>query len=324
MRMQSQPTLLTRGQHTNIVARVRAVPCSGVGGGARTGQGPSGSLLMCVANVSEGRDPSVVGRLAETCGECLLDVHSDAHHNRCVLTLAGQPDVLLAAVRELASATVDLLDLASHSGVHPTFGVLDVVPWVALEGWPLHDAEESAPSAGAARSVRDAFAAWAARELRLPVFLYGPERALPDVRRWAWKQVGPDLGPPAPHPTAGSVAVGSRPLMVAYNMWMAEEVGPHQAKAIASALRSPEVRALAFPVGTSYQVSCNLVRPLQKGPAEVWDEVARFAPITRGEVVGLVPWAVLEATPEGRWAEVGLSPDLTIEARLSATGPSTT
>lgn len=280
---------------------------------------PGQSLLLCVVNVSEGRDPAVVAQLAEACGECLLDVHSDAHHNRSVLTLAGQLDVLAAAARALARATVGLLDLGPHRGVHPRLGVLDVVPWVALEGWPLHDVEQGGPADGMARSARDAFAAWAARELRLPVFLYGPERDLPDVRRRAWKQLTPDLGPPEPHPTAGSVAVGSRPLMVAYNMWMPEEVGEQQAKAIARGLRCPEVRALAFPVGGSYQVSCNLVRPLQKGPAEVWDEVARVAPIARGEVVGLVPRAVLDATPEARWAEVGLSPHLTIEGRLLAT-----
>jgi glutamate formiminotransferase len=273
-------------------------------------------LLECVANVSEGRDPAVLAALAEACGKRLLDVHSDAYHNRSVFTLAGPPNELEAAVHDLARCAVRLLDLRLHDGVHPRFGVLDVVPWVALEGWPLRDASPGGLWESAARGARDAFAAWVATELALPAFLYGPERGLPEVRRGAWGQFAPDFGPPAPHYTAGSVAVGWRPLMVAYNLWMAEGVSREQAKAIARRLRSAEVRSLAFHVGASYQVSCNLLRPLERGPAEVWDEVARSADIARAEVVGLVPQALLDATPERRWLELGLCRDLTIEERL--------
>ena len=273
-------------------------------------------LLECVANVSEGRDPGVLATLAEACGKCLLDVHSDAYHNRSVLTLAGPPNELVPAVHDLARCAVRHLDLRLHDGVHPRFGVLDVVPWVALEGWPLRDASPGGLLESAARGARDAFAAWVATELALPAFLYGPERGLPEVRRGAWAQLPPDFGPAAPHHTAGSVAVGWRPLMVAYNLWMAEGVGKEQARAIARRLRSGEVRSLAFNVGASYQVSCNLLRPLERGPAEVWDEVARSAGIARAEVVGLVPQALFDATPETRRSELGLYPGLTIEERL--------
>lgn len=278
----------------------------------RLGEG----LVECVVNVSEGRDLGVVARLAEAGGKCLLDVHSDGYHNRCVLTLAGAPPELMGAVKDLARCAVSLLDLRSHTGVHPRFGVLDVVPWVALEGWPLRDASPGGPWSTLACAARDGFAAWAAQELALPAFLYGPERDLPEVRRRAWKSLSPDFGPPEPHPTAGSVAVGWRPLMVAYNLWMAEEVDKDQARALASRLRSREVRSLAFRVGAGYQVSCNLLRPLEKGPAEVWDEVARFGRVARAEVVGLVPRALLDATEPSRWAELGLCPGLSIEERL--------
>lgn len=311
--------LLNAGANVNIVAPVRAAPRGGLGAGpAQSGPVADDGLLECVANVSEGRDPAVLAALAEACGKCLLDVHSDADHNRSVLTLAGPPSELVPAVHDLARCAVRLLDLRLHDGVHPRFGVLDVVPWVGLEGWPLRDASPGGPWEGAARGARDTFAAWAATELGLPAFLYGPERGLPEVRRGAWGQLAPDLGPPAPHLTAGSVAVGWRPLMVAYNLWMVEGVGREQAMAIARRLRSGEVRSLAFHVGASYQVSCNLLRPLERGPAEVWDEVARCADIARAEVVGLVPQALLDVTPEVRWSKLGLRPDLAIEERLVA------
>jgi glutamate formiminotransferase len=270
-------------------------------------------LLECVVNVSEGCDRAALAALSAAAGSCLLDLHNDCGHHRSVFTLAGGQGAVMSAVQDLAREAVKLLDLGNHVGAHPRFGVLDVVPWVALEGWPLMDAE----GAGAQRGIkaRDAFAQWAASELGLPVFLYGPGRTLPEVRRYAWGPLSPDLGPPEPHPTAGSVAVGARGLMVAYNLWL-EDADLAKARAIATVLRSAEVRALAFALGERVQVSCNLVRPLVVGPAQIWDSVASMAPVANAELVGLVPQSVLAATPKSRWRELDLAGERTIEERL--------
>jgi glutamate formiminotransferase len=270
-------------------------------------------LLECVVNLSEGCDLAALAALSAAAGRCLLDRHSDCAHHRSVFTLAGGESAVLNAVRELVRAAVKLLDLRGHVGAHPRFGVVDVVPWVALEGWPLKDAQ--GPGAERALKARDAFALWAARDLGLPAFLYGPGRSLPEVRREAWRTVLPDFGPREPHPTAGSVAVGARGLMVAYNLWL-EEPDLAKARAVAAALRSAEVRALAFALGERVQVSCNLVQPLVVGPAQVWDAVASIAPVATAELVGLVPHAVLAATPKWRWEELDLAVERTIEERL--------
>jgi glutamate formiminotransferase len=270
-------------------------------------------LLECVVNLSEGCDLAALAALSAAAGRCLLDRHSDCAHHRSVFTLAGGESAVLNAVRELVRAAVKLLDLRGHIGAHPRFGVVDVVPWVALEGWPLKDAQ--GPGAERALKARDAFALWAARDLGLPAFLYGPGRSLPEVRREAWRTVLPDFGPREPHPTAGSVAVGARGLMVAYNLWL-EEPDLAKARAVAAALRSAEVRALAFALGERVQVSCNLVQPLVVGPAQVWDAVASIAPVATAELVGLVPHAVLAATPKWRWEELDLAVERTIEERL--------
>jgi glutamate formiminotransferase len=277
-------------------------------------------VLECAVNVSEGRDKGLLRLLADSCRGALADLHSDADHNRSVFTLVGPPREVEQAAHRLARAAVGSLDLRRHSGVHPRFGVLDVVPWVGLEGWPLRDAAEGSAMARAAERARRSFASWAAAELGLPVFLYGPERSLPELRRRAWKDLVPDLGPSAPHPTAGSVAVGLRPLLVAYNLWMRVDVTEAVAKSLAAGLRSPDVRALALRVGGRYQVSCNLIAPFATGPASVYDRVARLAPVERAEVVGLVPQGVLASVPEDRWPELGLSEGLTIESRLSRRG----
>jgi len=260
-------------------------------------------VLECVINVSEGRDVSLLDAIAAAAGGCLLDVHRDADHHRAVLTLAG--DGVEAAARSVARTAVETLDLRAHTGVHPRIGVLDVVPFVPLDGTGLD----------AAIAARDGFAAWAGTELALPCFLYGPERTLPDVRRGAFRAIAPDFGPPAPHPTAGACAVGARPVLVAYNLWLAA-ADLATAKAVAASVRSPAVRALGLAVGDGVQVSCNLIAPADVGPAEIYDQVAATVVIERAELVGLLPKAVLLDIPRARWPALDLAEDRTIEARV--------
>jgi len=258
-------------------------------------------VLECVLNLSEGRRVGVVAGLAATAGDDLLDVHSDPDHNRSVLTLVGTD-----APRAVARAAVERLDLRTHRGVHPRIGVVDVVPFVALSGSTAADALRA----------RDDFAAWIATELGVPAFLYGPERSLPDVRRGAFGDLRPDHGPSEPHPTAGAVAVGARPVLVAWNLWLADG-DLATARSIATELRGPDVRALGLQVGDDVQVSMNLVNPLRTGPAEVYDRVAARARIRRAELVGLLTDEVLRSVPSTRWDELDLGPDRTVESRVA-------
>ncbi|MFI5041457.1 MAG: hypothetical protein ACHQNA_06360, partial [Acidimicrobiales bacterium] len=196
---------------------------------------------------------------------------------------------------------------------HPRFGVLDVVPWVDLD-------DPGAPATARSLAIRDRFAAWVGAELALPAFVYGPERPLPDVRRTAWRSLPPDAGPPAPHPSAGAVAVGARGVLIAYNLWLATADGG-QARRIAAAVRRPGLRTLGLVVGDRAQVSCNLVDPLHLGPAQAYDVIRDEAAksgttVTGAELVGLVPEAVLAAITPRRWSELDLGPERTIEARL--------
>ncbi len=257
-----------------------------------------------VLNVSEGRRRPVLDTLAGAAGPGLLDAHSDPHHHRSVLTVVGED-----AARAVARAAVAAIDLRRHAGVHPRLGALDVAPFVPLGDQTLAEAA----------AARDRFARWLGAELRVPTFLYGPERTLPDVRRAAFRELAPDAGPIRPHPTAGACAVGARPPLVAYNVWLAD-ADPARARAVARAVRDPAVRALGLRVGARAQVSMNLVEPATVGPAEAYDRVAALAPVAGAELVGLVPQAVLDAVPPERWAALDLAADRTIEARLAAAG----
>lgn len=257
-------------------------------------------MIECVPNVSEGRRSAVVAELAALAGRDLLDVHTDPDHHRSVLTLAG-----VTAVRAVARRAVEVLDLRTHHGVHPRLGVVDVVPFVALDGSTAHEAQRA----------RDDFADFASGELGVPVFLYGPERTLPDIRRQAWTDLTPDLGPDAPHPTAGAMCVGVREVLVAYNVWLAE-ADLVAARTIARSLRGPAVRALGLAVGNRVQVSMNLVHPDEVGPAQAYDAVAAQADVAGAELVGLLPARVLQRIDPARWDALDLAAERTIEWRL--------
>ena len=100
-------------------------------------------MLECGINVSEGRRREILDALARTAGS-VLDVHADADHNRAVFTLAGDATNVEEAARRLASGAAASLDLASHEGVHPRLGVVDVVPFVALGSTTRADARDAA------------------------------------------------------------------------------------------------------------------------------------------------------------------------------------
>jgi glutamate formiminotransferase len=258
-------------------------------------------VLTCVVNISEGRDGALLAELDDACGGDLLDRHTDPHHHRSVFTLVGEE-----APRRLAAAAVACLDLSTHEGAHPRLGVVDVVPFVPQAGSSMDEAV----------AARDTFAGWAAAGLGVPCFLYGPERTLPDVRRRAWRDLGPDVGPAHPHPTAGAACVGARDVLVAYNVWLAAR-NVTLARAIAAQIRSPAVRALGLAVGDRAQVSMNLTRPDEVGPAQAYDLVAARAPVAGAELVGLLPGRVLDAIPPGRWSELDVATSRTLEARLA-------
>ena len=269
-----------------------------------------GALFECVINISEGENERLLRQLEHAAGESFVDRHSDPFHNRSVFTLINTALDLERDVCWLIRNAIDVLDLEFHEGVHPRFGVVDVVPFVAI------DPEDR----DRARELRDTVAQWLG-DLDIPVFLYGDERSLPEVRKGAFGSLSPDYGPSSPNPEVGAVAVGERPFLLAWNMYL-DGASHEQTRTLATQLRGDGVRTLALRVGAREQVSCNLIDPLRVGPAEVYDRLTALLPlgvrISECELVGLAPAEVLGAIPEERWAQLGLSEEKTIEFVLEA------
>jgi len=257
-------------------------------------------MLECVVNVSEGANEAVLTALRDATAADLLDVHSDSDHNRSVFTLVGTN-----AAKLLTATAVSHLSLPHHEGIHPRLGVVDVVPFVPLGDSTMDDAVRA----------RDEFAQWAATELSIPCFLYGPERTLPFIRKNAWSTLLPDVGPHTAHPTAGAICVGAREPLIAYNVWL-EGVSLQRTREIASLVRTEHIRTLGLQVGRFTQVSVNLVSPAIANPVDVVDAVKQHTAVHHCELVGLLPEEILRAIPQDRWEELDLAEDRTIESRL--------
>lgn len=257
-------------------------------------------MIECVINISEGQNPATLAKLSAVVANQLLDIHTDHDHHRSVYTLCGT-----YAPRLLATRAVELLNIHEHAGVHPRLGVVDVVPFVPVGNTTFKEAIHE----------RDAFAQWAASELGVPSFYYGPERTLPDIRRTAWTSLFPDVGPRIEHPTAGAMCVGVREVLVAYNIFLTDAT-METAREIVVNIRQPGLRALSFLVDGYAQISMNLTDIDAINVDTAYDIVAQYANIARAELVGLMPLSALTKIEPSRWRELDIGVDKTIEARF--------
>ena len=190
------------------------------------------ALIESVPNVSEGRRLDVVERMcqdiASVDGVYLLDRTSDASHNRSVLTIAGESEAVSEALERLVARAIREIDMDEHTGEHPRIGAVDVVPFVPLGETTLDECIELARRFG--KRIAERF--------ELPVYLYAAAATrsdrvkLADVRRGQYEglkaEIGnagrePDFGPARIHPSAGAVAVGARPFLIAYNINLESE-----------------------------------------------------------------------------------------------------
>ena len=293
-------------------------------------------LVECVPNFSEGRDAAVVGAIrdaiASVDGTVVLDVSSDPSHHRTVVTFVAPVDrAVEAAFRGMREAAARI-DLTTHRGEHPRIGATDVVPFVPLEGTTMEDCVALARSLGER----------VARELSIPVFLYEraatrPDREnLADVRRGEFEglrdDIGtrparvPDFGEPRVHPTAGATAIGARPFLVAYNVYLGGSENLPVAKEVAKALRHSSgglryVKGLGLEVDGQAQVSMNLV-DIDKTPMYRAFDMVRMEAEAHGvsptwsEIVGLVPERALFDTAARHLRLRGFTPAMVLEREV--------
>jgi len=294
-------------------------------------------LVECVPNFSEGRRPEIVAKIRDAIaavdGVAILDVSSDQSHNRTVVTFVAPVEHAVEAAFAGIRTARELIDLTHHTGEHPRMGATDVVPFIPLEGTTMEDCIVLARTLGER----------VGRDLEIPVFLY--ERAastparenLADVRRGEFEGIRdemsagaasrkPDFGPSKIHPTAGAVAIGARPFLVAYNVYLGPASNVPVAKAVAKAVRGSSgglryVKGLGLEVDGQAQVSMNLVDTEKTPLYRAFDMVkmeaeAQGVSPTWSEIVGLVPERALFETAARHIGLREFKPEMVLEHKV--------
>ena len=294
------------------------------------------TLVECVPNFSEGRDPAKVDAIVEAMkipGVYLLDREMDSDHNRSVITIAGEREAVLeAAIRGVGKAA-ELIDLNVHQGAHPRMGAADVVPFIPIDGVTLADCVAMAKQAAAE--------IW--KRYSVPVYLYEAAAAIPErqnleyIRRGQFEGIRadiatnparlPDFGEAALHATAGATVVGARKALIAYNIFL-NTADVDIAKRIAKAVRFSTgglrfVKGAGFLVRGQAQVSMNLTdfeqTPIHRVFEFVKREAARYGVVpVSSEIVGLIPKQALEQAAEWFLQIENFDTSLILENRLAS------
>jgi glutamate formiminotransferase / formiminotetrahydrofolate cyclodeaminase len=296
-------------------------------------------LIECVPNFSEGRDPAkvdaIVSTMSSVSGVYVLDREMDADHNRCVITLAGEPDSVAEAALRGVGKAMELIDLTKHTGAHPRVGATDVVPFIPIEGVTIEDCVALARRVG--------HEIWG--RYRIPVFFYEaaavrPSRVnLENIRRGQFEGLReemkhnhdrqPDVGEPKLHPTAGVTVVGARKFLIAYNVNLnTSDVGIANkiAKAIrfsSGGLRYVKSMGVELKARNLAQVSINLTdfeqTPMHRVYEMVKREAERYGAVPVGsEIVGLIPKKAIEMAADFFLQLENFSPAQVFENKLEA------
>ncbi|CCZ49269.1 glutamate formimidoyltransferase [Mediterranea massiliensis] len=293
-------------------------------------------IMECVPNFSEGRDlqkiDKIVAPFRARAGVKLLDYSNDEDHNRLVVTVVGEPEPLRDAVLEAIGVAVELIDLNHHQGQHPRMGAVDVVPFIPIRGVTMDDAITLSREVGEE----------AARRYGLPVFLYEKSATAPHRENLAairkgefegmaekihqpeWK---PDFGPAERHPTAGTVAIGARMPLVAYNINLSTpslEIAHDIAKKIrfiGGGLRYCKAMGVELKDRGITQVSINMTdytrTALYRAFELVRIEARRYGvSIVGSEIIGLVPMEALIDTASYYLGLENFSLRQVLEARI--------
>ncbi len=270
-------------------------------------------VLMCKANISEGRRKDALEAVAEAVravpGVTLADWSGDPDHNRAVYTLLGPPEAVLAGAKALTESALAQIDMTSHEGEHPRMGAVDVVPFIPLREMEAEEAVEVARAYGkwlGAKGVPVYYYEYAATRLEresLPKIRKGQYEVLPEkLADSAW---APDEGPAEFNPRSGATVVGARFPLVAFNVNLKTD-DLEMAQTIARAVRHINggyrfVRGMGFALEDKgmVQVSMNLVNyektPIHRVLETIRSEASRYGVQIAGtELIGSVPLGALE------------------------------
>lgn len=293
-------------------------------------------IVECVPNFSEGRDLEKIEQIVNCFrakeGVKLLDYSPDKDHNRCVVTVVGEPEALKKAVVEFVGKALELIDMTKHEGQHPRMGAVDVVPFIPIRNVTIEEADLLAKEV----------AKEASEKYGQPFFLYEKSATAPHRENLAairkgqfegmaekmkdemWK---PDFGPSTIHPTGGATVIGARMPLVAFNinlgtsdLAVADKIAK-QIRHIGGGFRYVKAMGVMLEDRNVAQVSMNLTDYTKSAVYRVFETVKMEAMrygvnVIGSEVVGLVPMQALVDCAEYYLRIENFSMDQVLETRL--------
>lgn len=293
-------------------------------------------IIECVPNFSEGRDKVKMEKILDAFrgkeGVKLLDYSNDINHNRMVVTVVGESGPLKEAVLEAVGKAVELIDLNRHEGQHPRMGAVDVIPFIPIKEATMEECIDLSKQVGEE----------IAKRFDLPVFLYEKSASAPHRENLAAIRKGefegmeekikspewqPDYGKPQRHPTAGTVAVGARMPLVAYNINLNTdkiEIADNIARKIRhinGGYRFVKAMGVELADRGIVQVSINMTDFTKTSLYRVFETVRFEAKrwgitIAGSEIVGLVPMAAIVDTAEYYLGLENFTIDQVLESKL--------
>ncbi len=292
-------------------------------------------IVQCVPNFSEGRDLEKIERIVENFrgkeGIKLLDYSRDEDHNRCVVTVVGEPEALKTAVVAAMGVAAELIDMTKHEGQHPRMGATDVVPFIPIKGVTMEECIVLAK-----QTAKEVFEAH-----QLPSFFYekaasAPHREnLAEVRKGQFEGMAakvkeekwhPDFGTTI-HPTAGITAIGARMPLVAFNvnldtsnLEIADKIAKN-VRHLSGGLRYCKAIGIMLEDRNIAQVSMNMTdyskTPLYRALELIRIEARRYGVNVIGsEVIGLVPMEAMIRTAEYYLGVEDFSMNQVLETRI--------
>ena len=293
-------------------------------------------IMECVPNFSEGRDRAKIDKIVEPFrgkkDVKLLDYSNDEDHNRMVVTVVGEPEALKNALLEAIGIAVKLIDLRTHQGQHPRMGAVDVVPFIPIKNCTMDEAIALSKEVG--EKVAEMYG--------IPVFLYEKSASAPHRENLAAIRKGefegmdekitqsewtPDFGPAKKHETAGTVAIGARMPLVAYNINLNTadlDIAHGIAKRIrfiGGGLRYCKAMGVELKDRGITQVSINMTdftrTHLYQAMEMVRFEARRYGvSVVGSEIIGLVPMEALVDTASYYLGLEGFSMQQVLESRI--------
>lgn len=283
-------------------------------------------LLEAIPNISLFLDAEKIALLQQKIAPikqlAILHIDPNKDANRSVITFAGSPEGIQAAILALFDFCMQYVDMRKHQGAHPRIGMVDVCPIVPLQNISREEAVQ----------FTNNLAIQIHKKYGIPLYFYEYNqnkqyrKFLPQIRKGGYEmlvektlnaQWKPDIGDTAETEKGkeiiekyGATVIGVRDILIAYNISLDTQSLDWPQKWVQNIRSSGDfkgnkgifnkLRAIAWYMDDfgHVQISMNFLDYSTTSPIAVYDYLLQEVrkqniTIIGSELVGLIPKSIL-------------------------------